>query len=71
MGKLNGDEATKNVIHKFKIKDLVNTKGYVDCVVIGYSSDENAETISKFLKAGCNYVENKPSSFNNFKRIFD
>ena len=41
MNRMNGNVATKKVIVFKKIKDMVNVEGYIDCQVIGYSSDYN------------------------------
>ena len=48
---------------------MINNEGYVDCIIIGYSSDDDFETKEKFMNAGCSYVETKPSSFDCFKKI--
>ena len=59
----------KNVNFLLKIKYLINNEGYVDCIIIGYSSDDDFETKEKFMNAGCSYVETKPSSFDCFRKI--
>ena len=46
-----------------KIKDLVKNQGYIDSYIIGYSTDQDEETVKNFMNSGCNCVENKPATF--------
>ncbi len=36
---MNGNVATQKVNYYKKIKDLVRNEGYIDCQIVGYSSD--------------------------------
>ena len=41
---MNGDVATKIVYFYKKIKELVKNEGYIDCQIVGYSSDYDETT---------------------------
>jgi hypothetical protein len=45
---------------------LIKNENYIDCSIIGHSSDDNDETIMNFTKAGSNGFEKKPT---NFKKV--
>ena len=62
MNRMDGDEATLRVKYFIKIKSLVKKEVFVDCAIIGYSSDYDKEVEKLFLDAGACCVENKPSS---------
>jgi hypothetical protein len=71
MKRINGIPATKIVYILFKIKDLVKTKGYIDCIIIGHSSDDTEDIIKGFLEAGANHFEKKPTSYKKLNDIFN
>ena len=66
---MNGNVATQKVNYYKKIKDLVRNEGYIDCQIVGYSSDYDKKIKLDFLNAGACCVELKPSNSFNFKKI--
>ena len=56
MNRMNGVVATKEVNLIIKIKELIQHKGYVDCLIVGYSSEYVKAVNEAFLNAGacCN-----------------
>ena len=48
---------------------MVRNQSYVDCVIVGYSSDYDLNTKNAFLEAGCTCVEHKPSTALNLTKI--
>ena len=69
MNNLNGDEATKRVFYLMQIKDLILNERYVNCEIIGYSSDYSKEICDKFEKAGACCTELKPCTLTNFRKL--
>ena len=69
MGKMNGDVATQQVLYILQIKKLVRDEGYVDCYIIGHTTDQDEETNNLLIASGCNSVENKPCSFLKMQEI--
>ena len=49
MNRMNGDVATLRVKYFTKIKNLIKNEIYIDCVVIGYSSDHDKDVEKVFL----------------------
>ncbi len=47
---------------------MIKNENYIDCSIIGHSSDDNYETIMNFTLAGSNGFEKKPT---NFKKVGD
>ena len=69
MNRMDGNEATLKVKYLIKIKNLVKNKGFIDCEIIGYSSDYDKAVENVFLKAGACCVVNKPTSLSNFRNL--
>jgi response regulator of citrate/malate metabolism len=68
---MNGFEATKQVILKKKIKNLINFSNYVNTFIIGHSSDDDSFVIDEFLKCGADIFELKPTNFKRMKIILE
>ena len=49
MNKMNGNIATRKVNFNNKIKDLIWQKNYIDCQIVGYSSDYDVAINEAFL----------------------
>ena len=69
MGKMHGDEATKQVNASIQIKALITDQGYIDCFIVGHSSDHDSKTVKTFMDVGADMFEPKPTNFNNVKGI--
>ena len=52
-----------------QIKELIRNKNFIDCVIIGHSSDDDYETRNNFIIAGADAFEKKPTSFKNIGDI--
>ena len=66
---MNGDEATREVIINKKIKRLILSEGYIDCYIVGHSSDNDQEVQDNFKKALADYFERKPTTAQRLKAI--
>ena len=69
MNRMNGVVATKEVNLIIKIKKLIQQKGYVDCLIVGYSSDYDKAVNEAFLNAGACCNELKPSSLESLRKL--
>lgn len=64
MKNMNGDESTKLITE-------LNQQGYQKSVIIGHSTDDDHEITQAFKKAGSEFFEPKPPSYDNLKQIIE
>ena len=69
MVNMNGDETTREVIIYKKIKRLISHEGYVDCYIVGHSSDYSQEIQDSFKNAQADQFERKPATVDRLKGI--